>query len=127
MHFVLSLLNHNIGYVWGICRANRSGRYTINMDYDTIVPHQAQQMPDSRPTTLTARSYISTENINGKYQRKISTKDINERFESEDRIDTTVIHENIERTRFPVPKEEAHHESRRRTADIRPAGSRSAN
>ncbi|MBT5686061.1 MAG: metal-dependent phosphohydrolase, partial [Gammaproteobacteria bacterium] len=36
---------------------------------------------------------------------------ITERFESENRIDTAVICENIERTRFPVPNEEDHRES----------------
>ena len=51
-------------------------------------------MHHSRPTTLTvAKLYIT------------------ERFESEDRIDTTIICENIERTRFPVPTEEDHQES----------------
>lgn len=51
-------------------------------------------MHHSRPTTLTvAKLYIT------------------ERFESEDRIDTTIICENIERTRFPVPYEEDHQES----------------
>ena len=30
VHFVISLLNHDIGYVRGICKADRNGRYAIN-------------------------------------------------------------------------------------------------
>ena len=36
MHFIISLLNHDIGYVRGICRADRSGRYATNQAMDTI-------------------------------------------------------------------------------------------
>ncbi|HIL82388.1 MAG TPA: metal-dependent phosphohydrolase, partial [Pseudomonadales bacterium] len=94
VHFVISLLNHDIGYVRGICRADRSGRYAINMAYDTIAP-----MPGSTDASLTP------------YHVDRAKLYITERFESEDRIDTTVICENIERTRFPVPSEEDHQES----------------
>ena len=94
VHFVISLLNHDIGYVRGICRADRSGRYAINMAYDTIAP-----MPGSTDASLTP------------YHVDRAKLYITERFESEDRIDTTVICENIERTRFPVPYEEDHQES----------------
>ena len=38
VHFVISLLHHDIGYVRGICKADRSGRYTINADMDTVAP-----------------------------------------------------------------------------------------
>ena len=94
VHFIISLLNHDIGYVRGICRADRNGRYAINSEYDTIAP-----APGSTDAALTpyhvdrAQIYIS------------------ERFESEPRIDTTIICENIERTRFPVPTEEDHQET----------------
>ena len=94
VHFVISLLNHDIGYVRGICRADRSGRYAINMAYDTIAP-----MPGSTDASLTP------------YHVDRAKLYITERFESEDRIDTTVICENIERTRFPVPYKEDHQES----------------
>jgi len=94
VHFVISLLNHDIGYVRGICRADRSGRYAINLDYDTIAP-----TPGSTDAALTP------------YHVDRAKLYINERFESEDRIDTAVICDNIERTRFPVPTEEDHQES----------------
>jgi hypothetical protein len=38
MHFIVGLLNHDIGYVRGICRADRSGRYALNKHMDTIAP-----------------------------------------------------------------------------------------
>ena len=38
VHFVISLLNHDIGYIRGICRADRNGRYAINSEYETISP-----------------------------------------------------------------------------------------
>ena len=94
VHFVISLLNHDIGYVRGICRADRSGRYAINLDYDTIAP-----APGSTDASLTP------------YHVDRAKLYINERFEAEGRIDTNVICENIERTRFPVPTEEDHQES----------------
>jgi hypothetical protein len=48
VHFVISLLNHDIGYVRGICRADRSGRYAINMAYGTLAPS-----PGSTDASLT--------------------------------------------------------------------------
>lgn len=89
VHFVVSLLNHDIGYVRGICRADRNGRYAINQDMDTISPP-----PGSTDAFLTpyhvdrAKIYIS------------------ERFENDEWLDYDMILYNIERTRFPVPSEE---------------------
>jgi hypothetical protein len=94
VHFVISLLNHDIGYVRGICRADRSGRYAINMDYETIAP-----APGSTDAALTP------------YHVDRAKLYITERFSNEDQIDTAVICENIERTRFPVPTEEDAQES----------------
>lgn len=94
VHFVISLLNHDIGYVRGICRSDRSGRYGINADNDTISPP-----PGSTDAFLTpyhvdrAKVYIA------------------ERFSSEEAINVDIICENIERTRFPVPSDQDKQES----------------
>lgn len=94
VHFVVSLLNHDIGYVRGICRADRSGRYAINMDYDTIAPAAGSTDAALTPYHVDrAKLYIQ------------------ERFSSEALLDTTTLCDNIERTRFPVPSEEDHQES----------------
>jgi hypothetical protein len=94
VHFVISLLNHDIGYIRGICRADRSGRYAINTEYDTIAPP-----PGATDAFLTP------------YHVDRGKMFISERFEREDAIDVDIICENIERTRFPVPNEEDHQES----------------
>ncbi|MDA0978112.1 MAG: metal-dependent phosphohydrolase [Proteobacteria bacterium] len=94
VHFVVSLLNHDIGYVRGICRADRSGRYAINMEYDTIAPP-----PGSTDAALTP------------YHVDRGKLYITERFQGDDRIDEEMICRNIERTRFPVPTEEDAQES----------------
>ena len=31
LHFIVSLLGHDIGYVRGICRGDRDGSYVINL------------------------------------------------------------------------------------------------
>lgn len=94
VHFVISLLNHDIGYVRGICRADRSGRYAINIDYDTI-----------------ATAAGSTDAALTPYHVDRAKLYIRERFESDPLINAEAICDNIERTRFPVPNEEDHQES----------------
>ena len=94
VHFVMSLLNHDIGYVRGICRADRNGRYAINFEYDTIAPPAG-----------------STDAFLTPYHVDRAKMYITERFEQENAIDVEIICENIERTRFPVPNEEDHQES----------------
>ena len=94
VHFVISLLNHDIGYVRGICRADRNGRYAINTEYETIAPPAG-----------------STDAFLTPYHVDRAKMYITERFEQEDGIDVEVICANIERTRFPVPSEEDHQES----------------
>ena len=89
VHFVVSLLNHDIGYVRGICRADRSGRYAINTDYDTIAPP-----PGSTDAFLTP------------YHVDRAMLYIKERFENDESIDVELLQNNIERTRFPVPTAE---------------------
>jgi len=94
VHFIISLLNHDIGYVRGICRADRSGRYAINTECETIAPP-----PGSTDAALTP------------YHVDRAKLYINERFQNDEQIDTAMICDNIERTRFPVPTEEDHQEA----------------
>ena len=94
VHFVISLLNHDVGYVRGICLADRSGRYAINSDYDTITP----------PAGATDAFLTPYHVDRGKLY-------ITERFRHDEFLDTEVICKNIERTRFPVPSAEDHQDS----------------
>src|SRR5262252_10477346 len=42
LHFIISLLCHDIGYVRGVCRGDGNGRYVINLAGDTVsVPEGA--------------------------------------------------------------------------------------
>ncbi len=94
VHFVISLLNHDIGYIRGICRADRSGKYAINDDYETIeLAHGATDAALTPFHVDRAQLYVR------------------ERFQEDDRIDVDIICSNIERTRFPVPTEEDHQEN----------------
>lgn len=88
-HFVISLLNHDIGYVRGICRADRNGRYAINTSMETIAP------PPGATDAFLTPHHVDRAKIY-----------IRERFENDELLDTEVLARNIERTRFPVPSED---------------------
>jgi hypothetical protein len=94
VHFVISLLNHDIGYVRGICRADRAGRYAINAEYDTIAP------PSGATDAFLTPYHVDRAKLY-----------IKERFSNEARLDVDVISKNIERTRFPVPSKEDHQDN----------------
>ena len=89
VHFVISLLNHDIGYVRGICKADRNGRYAINSDMDTVSP------PAGSTDAFLTPYHVDRGKIH-----------IVERFSKDATLDVDVICANIERTRFPVPSEE---------------------
>src|SRR5258708_510137 len=90
LHFMISLLCHDIGYVRGVCRGDRNGHYICNDDGD-LVP-VSSGAPDASLTH---------------YHRTRSKLFVRERFgKSLTHIDTREIEANIEHTRFPVPEDE---------------------
>jgi hypothetical protein len=93
MHFIVSLLCHDIGYVRGVCRGDQPGRYVSNEKGDLV----------SVPAGATDASMTP-------YHVKRSKMFVRERFGkvSLTHFDTMVIERNIEHTRFPVPEEETH-------------------
>lgn len=93
MHFVVSLLCHDIGYVRGICRGDSDGRYVTNLSGDTVsVPEGAT---DAALTPYhVARSKLFVRERFG----KIGLSQIN----------SGLIETNIEHTRFPIPHDEQH-------------------
>jgi hypothetical protein len=93
VHFVISLLNHDIGYVRGICKSDRNGRYAINAD-ETIAP------PAGATDAFLTPYHVDRAKLH-----------INERFGNDDKLNVDTICANIERTRFPVPSEEDHQAS----------------
>ncbi len=86
LHFVISLLCHDIGYVRGVCRDDREGCYTTGADGQTITPPQGATDAFMTPFHVDRGKLF-----------------IRERFGDSDVIDADVIAENVELTRFPVP------------------------
>jgi len=93
LHFTISLLCHDIGYVRGVCRGDRDGEYVCNDQGDLV----------SIPAGTTDASLTP-------YHVTRSKLFVRERFgkASLTHIDTREIEANIEHTRFPVPENERH-------------------
>ncbi len=94
LHFIISLVCHDIGYVKGVCRQDRPGRYATGRDGGTVpLP------PGSSDASLTP------------FHVDRAKLFIDERFGGHKLIDAEVIKRNIELTRFPVPAAEDHQET----------------
>src|SRR6202158_5359224 len=93
LHFTISLLCHDIGYVRGVCRGDGNGHYVCNAKGDLAA------IPDGS-TGVSLTPYHVTR----------SKLFVHERFgkASLTQIDTSEIKVNIEHTRFPVPEDEQH-------------------
>ena len=87
LHFIISLLCHDIGYVRGICRGDGNGRYVINRNGDSVSLKRG-----ATDAALTP------------YHVDRSQLFVLQRFGNVDTIDTEIILRNIEQTRFPVPE-----------------------
>lgn len=92
LHFIVSLLCHDIGYVRNICRGDTDGSYVTNIAGDKVrVPEGATDA--SMTPYHVARSQLF----------------VRERFGNAIvQLNTAEIEANIEHTRFPVPDEEQH-------------------
>jgi hypothetical protein len=92
LHFIVSLLCHDIGYVRGICRGDGNGRYVSNMAGDKVGVPEGSTDASMTPYHI-ARSKLF----------------VRERFSKAlIHLDTDQIEANIEHTRFPVPDEDHH-------------------
>jgi hypothetical protein len=91
LHFVVSLLYHDIGYVRGVCQDDCDSSYTTGIDGQTIT-----LPPGTTDASLTP------------YHVDRSKLFIRERFGGHDIIDAEVVAANIEHTRFPVPSDSDH-------------------
>ncbi len=89
LHFSLSLLCHDIGYVKGVCRDDRDGRYATGAD---------------RPMVTLAAG--ATDAALTPYHVDRGKLFVAERFGGHRLIDVETVKRNIEPTRFPVPTEE---------------------
>ena len=97
LHFIISLACHDIGYVKGVCRddRDREGIYATGKHGEVV-----HLPPGSTDASLTP------------YHVDRGKLFIEERFGNNKLIDAELIKHNIELTRFPVPKEEDHQDTK---------------
>jgi hypothetical protein len=88
LHFMMALLCHDIGYVKGVCKLDKEGRYATGVKNKTV-----KLSPESTDAALTP------------YHVDRSKMFVKERFGStlSSHVDAEVIARYIEMTRFPVP------------------------
>lgn len=91
LHFIISLVCHDIGYVKGVCRDDRPGIYATGQD-EKMVPLPSGSSDASLTPYHVDRAKLFVE----------------ERFGGHKLINAEQIKFNIELTRFPVPKAEDH-------------------
>ena len=94
MHFTMALLCHDIGYVRGICKADKPGQYATGKD-DQIVSIS------DKGTDAVLTSYHVDRSILFVYERFGNITLGND-------VDPQVIASYIEMTRFPVPDDDKH-------------------
>lgn len=86
LHFIISLLCHDIGYVRGICRNDKDGRYVTGKGTETVA------LPEGGTDASLTAHHVER----GKLF-------VRERFAKNRHIEVDVLCANIEYTRFPVP------------------------
>jgi len=93
LHFMISLVCHDIGYVKGVCRQDREAEHLYATGRDDEMIHLP---PGASDASLTD------------YHVDRAKVFIAQRFGGHKLIDAEIIKSNIELTRFPVPAEEDH-------------------
>jgi hypothetical protein len=93
LHFIVSLLVHDIGYVRGICRGDGNGSYVINLAGDKVT------LPEGATDASLAPYHVARSKLFVRERGANATLI---------RLDTAQIEANIEHTRFPVPEDERH-------------------
>jgi hypothetical protein len=93
LHFIVSLLCHDIGYVRGICQGDGNGRYVADLKGKLVT------VPDGATDAALTPYHVAR-----------SVLFIRERFGKAalSQLDIAHLEANIEHTRFPVPKDEKH-------------------
>jgi hypothetical protein len=91
LHFHIALLCHDIGYVKGVCRQDRTD---LRLYATGIEDLQVKLPPGATDASLTP------------YHIDRAKKFIDERFGGHKLIDAELVKRNIELTRFPVPADE---------------------
>src|SRR6476646_7369287 len=92
LHFIISLLCHDIGYVRGICQGDGDGSYVTNQAGDKVT------LPEGATDASMAPYHVARSKL---FIRERTAKTLVP-------LDTPEIEANIEHTRFPVPEDEQH-------------------
>src|SRR6478752_7555930 len=92
LHFIVSLLCHDIGYVRGICRGDSDGSFVTNLAGDKVT------LPEGATDASMAPYHVARSKL---FVRERTAKTLVP-------LDTSEIEANIEHTRFPVPEDEQH-------------------
>ncbi|MGQ4648091.1 Npun_R2479 family HD domain-containing metalloprotein [Lyngbya aestuarii] len=96
LHFIISLVCHDIGYVKGVCRSDRE---TERLYASGENKEMVYLLPGATDAALTPHHVDRAKLF------------IDERFGGHKLIDAEIIKRNIELTRFPVPKAEDHQDT----------------
>ncbi|MDJ0696199.1 MAG: Npun_R2479 family HD domain-containing metalloprotein [Cyanobacteria bacterium J06639_18] len=106
LHFIISLVCHDIGYVKGVCQTDREdkGLYATG-EGDKMVQLRVGASDASLTPYHVDRAKLFTD----------------ERFGGHKLIDVEVVKSNIELTRFPVPTKEDHQETNNHPGLVRAA------
>jgi hypothetical protein len=86
LHFIVSLLTHDIGYVRGICRGDGNGSYVINLAGDRAT------LPEGATDASMAPYHVARSKLFVRERGATATLI---------HFDTAQIEANIEHTRFP--------------------------
>jgi hypothetical protein len=92
LHFIVSLLCHDIGYVRGICQGDGNGSFVTNLAGDNVA------LPEGATDASMAPYHVARSKL---FVRERTARSLVH-------LDTPEIEANIEHTRFPVPEGEQH-------------------
>ncbi|MEM1425041.1 MAG: hypothetical protein AAGF75_00595, partial [Cyanobacteria bacterium P01_H01_bin.130] len=95
LHFIISLLFHDVGYIKGVCQEDGSGWYATGVEEGRV------RLP-----------FGATDASLTPYHVDRSKRFIEERFGGHKLIDVEILKRNVELTRFPVPDGEDRQETR---------------
>ncbi|OQY60705.1 MAG: metal-dependent phosphohydrolase [Desulfobacteraceae bacterium 4572_88] len=97
LHFMMALLCHDIGYVRGICRDDRDGDYATGVDGKTV------KIPPGGTDAVLAPYHVDRSKLF-----------IAERFGGKLLVETDaqLVMSYIEMTRFPIPDDEVHKDTK---------------
>lgn len=104
LHFIISLLFHDVGYIKGVCRDDGNGWYATGIEEERI------RLPFGATDASLTHHHVDR-----------SKRFIEERFGGHKLIDVEILKRNVELTRFPVPAGEDRQETRNYPGLVRAA------